>query len=228
MKINPPARGFGRIGETAKLGSKNLGHIKPDPSHLEALEGITFLTDRDGVITAIGARNWDAFCNTNGAPDLTANTVIGRSLFDYISGKPVRALFRQALDKLAKAPDASWIMPFRCDAPGRQRNMRQSVTPIFRDGRCTGFFFQSIELTARERPPIELFDFKEMARKAANSPDQPLIKMCSWCQKVRFQPVTGSDWVEAEDYYAAGGPSNVRITHGICEPCAETAGSSKI
>ncbi|NNK77315.1 MAG: PAS domain-containing protein [Litoreibacter sp.] len=202
-----------------------MGHVKPDPSHLEALEGITFMTDRDGVIMAIGARNWDAFCVDNGAPDLAASDVIGRNLFDYVSGKPVRAQIREALDKLAKSPENSWVMPFRCDAPGRQRHMRQSVTPVFRDRKCTGFFFQSIELASHDRPPIDLFDFKEMARKAANSSDLPLIKMCSWCQKVLFTPVTNDDWVEAEEYYAAGGSSNVRISHGICAPCAEKASS---
>jgi hypothetical protein len=47
--------------------------------------------------------------------------------------------------------------------------------------------------------------------------------MCSWCQRLKCEHITGNDWTEAEDYCAAGGRSRVRISHGICEGCAEIA-----
>ena len=98
------------------------------------------------------------------------------------------------------------------------------MTPIYSGGICTGFLFQSVELDSRQRPAIDLFDISAIDQRAR--PDYPLIIMCSWCQRFHYPPVTGKDWLEAEAYYAAGGTSKVRISHGICDDCLEATDPS--
>ena len=185
------------------------------------MDGLAFITDRQGVITCIGTRKWDAFANENGAPELRAVGVIGRSLFEFIEGTDVQNQLKRAMQRASQDPDWSWILLYRCDAPELKRKMRQAMNPIFSKGACAGFIFQSVELHVQPRPPINLFDFKELQLRAAQRSDLPVVMMCSWCQKVQHEPVCGEQWVEAEDYYSAGGSSNVRLSHCICEQCLD-------
>lgn len=195
----------------------------PNTISLEALDGISFVTNPEGTITAVGASNWNAFASANGALELIDQLILGNSLFEFISGQEVQAQLKDVMKKISVGIYSRWAMPFRCDSPDRQRNMRQSITPIRASGACVGMLFQSIELHSEQRPQISLFDFREIERRAAQEPDLPTIAMCSWCQRVRQEPTSGTEWVEAEVYYAAGGSSHVRISHGICDNCFETA-----
>ncbi len=189
---------------------------------LENEHGLVFVTERDGTISDIGARNWDAFAKENGAPELQAERVLGRNLFDFIQGAQVRNQFRKVLKMISEDPNWSWVLPYRCDSPERERAMCQSLRPIFTDDRCTGFIFHSVEQYSRRRPPIDLYDFRAIEKSTRNDPDLPIVNMCSWCQRVQCAAVSGDDWLRAEDYYAAGGRSNVRLKHRICEQCLET------
>ena len=74
-------------------------------------------------------------------------------------------------------------------------------------------------LHSQQRPPIGLYDFKRLQKLAKEDSDLPIVTMCSWCQRAQYAPTGGDDWVSAEDYYEAGGRSEVRIRHAICEDC---------
>ena len=189
---------------------------------LEHEQGLIFVTERDGTISDIGAMNWDAFAQENDAPELQAVRVLGRNLFDFIEGEQVRNQYRKVLARISEDPNWSWVLPYRCDSPERERAMCQSIRPIFSGDRCTGFIFHSFEQYSRPRPPIDLYNFKAIAKSVRDDPTLPVISMCSWCQRVQCAAISGDHWLKAEDYYAAGGRSNVRLTHGICEQCLET------
>lgn len=191
-------------------------------SHLDALDGLVFETDRNGTIQAIGTNSWDSFAAENGAPELTSDAVIGRNLFDFVEGKQVRDQIRKILERISQDPNWAWMLPFRCDAPQRQRNVIQSLRPIFADHVCTGFVFHSFYQFSWQRPPMGLYDFKRHRELAKQDRDLPRVMMCSWCQRVQFAPVAGTKWISAENYYAGGGRSDVRLSHGICEDCLET------
>lgn len=191
----------------------------PDMSSLDAMDSLTFETDRNGIIRSIGENNWNVFAKENGASELNAEAVIGHNLFDFIEGTQVRNCLRKILERISQDPNWAWVLPFRCDAPDRQRTICQSLKPIFSDNVCTGFLFQSVEQHSQLRPPIGLYDFKTLQKLAKEDSHLPLVTMCSWCQSVQYAPVGGDDWVSAQDYYAAGGRSEVRISHAICEDC---------
>jgi hypothetical protein len=192
-----------------------------DMSHLEAMDGLTFETDRNGFIQCIGTSNWNAFAVQNGAPELDAVAVIGHNLFDFIEGAEVQDQLRRIMDQIAQNPNWSWVLPFRCDAPDRERGICQNLRPIFSGQKCTGFTFQSVEQYSRQRPPIDLYDFKKLRKLAKDGSDLPVIQMCSWCQRVHSLG-DGANWVSAEDYYVAGGRSEVRISHAICDDCLQS------
>lgn len=194
-----------------------------DQMHLGAMDGMAFVTDRIGVIQDIGENNWNAFAQQNGAAILTAKEVRGRNLFDFIEGEQVQGQFRQIMDRLAEDPNWSWVLRFRCDSPARERRLRQYVRPVFNNHSCDGFLFHTVEDSTRKRPPIPLFDFETMRRNTTENPDLPIVKMCSWCQRVQFPGLSDPEWIEAEAYYAAGGSSAVQISHAICSDCLKLA-----
>jgi hypothetical protein len=189
---------------------------------LDVMDGLTFETDRNGIIRGIGATNWNAFAFQNGAPEITAEAVLNCCLFDFIAGTQVQDQLRHVMDRIALDPNWSLVLPFRCDSPDRKRNICQYLRPIFSDHVCTGYIFQSIEQHSQQRPPIGLYDFKKSRKLAKDDNHLPVVTMCSWCQRVQSLPALEDQWITAENYYAAGGQSEVRISHAICDDCLET------
>jgi hypothetical protein len=187
---------------------------------LNALDGISYVVTLDGTIDAIGVTHWNDFARQNGGDELLDKGVIGRNLFDFVSGADVRSHIRRILSELSTRRRPACILPLRCDAPAQLRNLRQSITPIFRANECRCFLFQAVELYSRQRPSIDLYDFKARFRQNLSL---PLIVMCSWCLRIQSAGSTTDRWITAENYYAAGGQSEVRISHGICEACVEVA-----
>ena len=200
-----------------------MGSAVFDLPKLNALNGLAFATDRDGVIMSVGARNWNAFAARNGAPELQADAVIGRNLFDFISGAQVQAQVKHAMERLAQHRNASWVLSFRCDAPDCMRKMEQRLKPVFSERLCKGFIFHTVERASHKRPPVAMFEFKRLQNLAQTHRNLPVVTMCSWCQRVRGDAANNDTWVEAEAYRAAGGSPNVRLEHGMCLDCLETA-----
>jgi hypothetical protein len=145
---------------------------------LDALDGISYVISRDGTIGAIGATRWNDFACQNGGPELIDKCVIGRNLFEFVSGAEVQSQIRRILSELSTRRRPVFVLPMRCDAPAQLRNLRQSITPIFEANKCSSFLFQSVELHSCQRPSIDLYDFKACFRQDLSL---PLIVMCSWC-----------------------------------------------
>ena len=54
---------------------------------------------------------WLAFARENGASELTADSVIGRSLWDFVSGADTRRLFK-AIHERVRSSGARWCYRF--------------------------------------------------------------------------------------------------------------------
>ena len=65
---------------------------------LEAVDGITYLTDLEGTITAVGTRNWNAFAAANDALELNDQSVVGHNLFEFVRGRPSNAAENSVAD----------------------------------------------------------------------------------------------------------------------------------
>ena len=73
--------------------------------------------------------SWAAFAVENGAPALTAESVRGTSLWNYISENVTQEFYRIFMRKV-RATGRAIVVPFRCDGPECRRFMEMSILPL--------------------------------------------------------------------------------------------------
>ncbi|MGC2854771.1 PAS domain-containing protein [Novispirillum sp. DQ9] len=197
-----------------------------DMQHLlDALEGVTYVTDPRGVIVACGRPGWDrAVRLSDAAVAPRVEDVLGRSLFDFIGGASVRDSYRLHMERAAAMPERPRVFECRCDTPGLSRVIRMSIGAVRDDaGKVEGFLFQSVVVRTSERVPVALFAFPPPPARVEEE-EGPFLGMCSYCQRVRFPAGSAEgqgEWIDAVEYYRRGGDNDVVISHGICPDCFE-------
>lgn len=162
---------------------------------LEAMTGIALVIDRELRVVAGGWRNWRAFWRANGGVG-PAPAMCGQDLTLGFSAGAVRSGFRAALTALSAGERGPLRLPFRCDAPGLQRDMLLSVT------RCgtAHMLYHAMPLTEKPRPvPL------------TNTGSAP--QCCAVCGRAAPGQPDPLDWTE---------PSVTTIclpTHEVCPRC---------
>jgi hypothetical protein len=182
----------------------------PLGEHLNSVRAfdIVYSVDSGGRIERV-SNSWNAFAADNDAPELIDAAVIGRPLVDFIAGSETKHVF----DLLSHRVRAGHVvtLPFRCDAPGRRRRMRLTMTGVS-DG---GIEFRSTPLEEVERPAQPLLD-------RGRSHGEEWLKVCSWCKRVKVV----EQWVEIEraaEYLQLFDPGHLpQITHGMCQDCYQS------
>ncbi len=195
---------------------------------LDSIDGVAYLVGDDDRIVACGRDRWGRFARVNGAPNIAdPKSVIGRDLFDFIAGEEVKDAYRWHLDSLRELRAAEIVFPFRCDSPAVRRDMRMAISRVYDENALHGFLFSSITLGEQERPPVNIYDFIAVAAESLGREGVTPICMCSFCQRVRWNPAglatttrVEDSWIEPEAYYRQGGPAAPRIVHGVCPDCA--------
>ena len=180
---------------------------------LDALDGVAYLTDRDGVLSAAGVLNWDAFSG----PADTFGKYRGRNIFDIVAGEEVRAVYRTMHELILKDRRPKIRFEYRCDAPEVRRVMRMTLGPLRHEGRIAGVLYHSQIVSEEERPPLSLLAYDE-ALERVRGETAPILTICSFCHDVRSGPE--ETWVTPEEHYRNGGPSRARLSHGVCESCS--------
>jgi len=163
--------------------------------------------DADDEITFVD-ESWMVFARGNGAPSLTAESVIGTSLWGYISEKATQEFYGIFMKKV-RATGGTIAVPFRCDGPECRRFMEMSIVSLA----AGALEFRSALLREEARPRVDLLD-----------PDFPRtekwLTMCAWCKRVGLD-----GWVEVEEAVRRLGLFDQtrlpRITHGMCLACKE-------
>lgn len=174
---------------------------RPTPAPLER---VTYRIDVNDVIIAVGD-DWAAFARRNNAPALDADT-IGRSLWDFVEGDTTRFVYRALLARVRSGQSITF--GYRCDAPALRRYMQMTMRPVGEGG----VEFESTTVRVEPRAPV-------IATAAAPHTDGPLVRMCSWCNRVEY----GGTWGELEaaaeplGLFAATDPP--LITHAMCPSC---------
>jgi hypothetical protein len=170
----------------------------------------TYSIGSTDTITSVNSA-WLRFAQENGTPELTADFVIGKPLWDFIAGGETRYLYQLVLERV-RTNDTPVILPFRCDSPGIRRHMRLVISPLH-EGNVQ---LDAVLVSEERRPSLALLD------PQAPRSDQ-VLTLCSWCKRAR---VTRSEWVEPEDAIARldlfGPPSLPQLSHGICDQCVNT------
>ena len=127
--------------------------------------------------------DWDLFAEMNGAPQLAADTMLGKRLWAFLSGADIESLYRILTTRVRQSKRAI-NFDFRCDSPNKRRLFHLIVTPL--PDNCLRFY--SILLKEEERPSVTLFD-------PAAPRNADILKVCSVCKKVDCT----DGWIEVED-----------------------------
>jgi hypothetical protein len=186
---------------------------------LQALDGVCYLVDARGRVRGVGGNAWDDFARTGGAPQIADGFILGRSLFRAIAGAPVRAAYRRIHEGVLSERTRHVDFEYRCDAPDVRRTMRMAVSRLCLPGAAPGLLYQSQILAAVNRPWVSLFEPERIIERIRQDHGVPIVRMCSFCQRVAWPKEVCGAWLEAEDYYRAGGPGDVRVSHGVCPAC---------
>lgn len=152
---------------------------------------------------------WIAFATANDAMELSRQRVLGHSVFDFVAGVEVQALYRMLLARV-RATGRAAIFPFRCDSPSKRRHMIMHMRPESDN---------SVNLTCittriEARNPIRLLD-----RHVPRTPSQS-IERCSNCNRVR---VPDGGWMEVEEALSRlewlNREEQPFLVHTVCGQC---------
>ena len=172
-----------------------------------AIEVYTHEIDGENCIVSL-SDSWVAFAARNGAPCLNRDALLGRSLFEFISGRDVQVLYRAFLEKLRKNWNTRQF-PYRCDNPDCMRYLIMKATAL----PSGGVQFQNLLLREVPRPRVSLLD-PSVARS------EEVVAMCSICRRMRGDK---ERWFEIEEALKAQhwfeDRPMPRITHTYCGDC---------
>jgi hypothetical protein len=155
---------------------------------------------------------WTQFAVANGAPDLVPPAPYGRSVWTYLSDSTTAHLWIAVFQKVIKT-GTPIAVPIRCDAPGVRRYLDLLVSPR----PICGVRVTSTVARLEPRADEPLLD-ADVPRTSE------LLKMCSWCKRIRLP----AGWMDIEaaarvnGIFERGGLPE--ISHGMCPKCfAEVA-----
>ena len=168
--------------------------------------GLRYSIGNDDIIDWV-SEGWARFAARNDAPELSADAVIGKPIWQFISGIETRELYKLLLARV-RTVCVPVEFEFRCDSPTAKRFMKMVVTPDQQR------VVLSTELVRLE-PTIE----NPLLRRTVRA-GRDLVKVCSWCKKLW---IDDDQWEEAEVALGILGPFRQDampvISHGMCEPC---------
>lgn len=191
---------------------------------LNAMEGITYLVNTNGVIVSINEQAWQSFAVANASPQLEPSMVVGQDLISFVSGEEVRSLYGRIHQSILSGRKEYISFEYRCDAPDTRRQMRMSVTGVRNREEVVALLYQSQLLSKVERPWLSLFAPQQIKRHSEQEVSLNLVVVCSYCHCVAWpssSPSGSREWIPPEQYYVRGGGTEVRVSHGICPSCLE-------
>lgn len=176
---------------------------------------LAYTVDSAGVITHVEEPAWSLSARAADTHQLTASAVVGRRLADFISSPEVAAAYRLFHQALLQRVVSEVCFQCECDGPAVRRALQLRIQ---RDEGPAGplLRYRSTILSETPRDLIPL-DLRER-----QPGDDALLRMCSFCKRVRL-PMGGeeSPWLPLDLYHAELGAVRTAVSHGICAPCRE-------
>ena len=169
-----------------------------------------YSVDADDLLIEVDTL-WLAFARENGAAELTAASVLGRSLWDFVEGEAIRAVY-EVIHTRVRSSGKSAMFPFRCDSPTLKRYMRMTIAFAEADQ----LIYESHILRVEPQRPLVVLD-------ADQQRSQSFLTICSCCKKAMLESV---GWLEIEEFVLAMGileSDNIpQLCHSICPECFKT------
>ncbi|MEL6105314.1 MAG: hypothetical protein AAFU85_04730 [Planctomycetota bacterium] len=154
--------------------------------------------------------SWSAFAESNeGGRTLRPESVIGRSLWEYIRDPQLQMCYKRLLE-IVRGSDRPLDFEFRCDSPLFQRHMRMTMR---RENNECVTFECSTEQTIRQ---------KAIVRIAAGSSVGKSCKRCSLCNLFQIEEDV---WGEADELVqrckVMNRPTPPTIIWTVCPGCRD-------
>jgi hypothetical protein len=169
---------------------------------------VIYRLDEQDCLIAVN-RKWKEFAQTNGAPELASERVLGESLWRFVAGVEVAQIYQEVFRKV-REQSVQVVLPFRCDSQELRRDMLMKVLPQSQGQLEIQCLTRSI---LRLTPPLDT----DLPRKNAVE----LLTVCSWCKSA----LIADRWVpleqaikELELLTSLDAP---RTTYSICRDCRE-------
>ncbi len=171
--------------------------------------GITYRIDKNDLIEFTDGA-WDEFAIANSGPQIVTAKILGRSIWDFMSGETTKNVYRRILSRVRAGEPVQFN--FRCDSPTVRRFLHLKITSLA-DG---GVQFESRTICSE---PAAGHDHELTNRTFTGN----VFVICSWCNKVK----TGdASWHEVEDAINITKLFEVEtaplLSHGICPECLNT------
>lgn len=167
--------------------------------------------DGSDRICAVGG-DWDAFVRENEcSAGLLASNVVGRSLWGFVTGDDVQALYR-ACFALARKQGRRLRFGFRCDSPTHRRSLLMRVAA----GSGGSILLSTITTSVTPWDELGPLELERPERSSA-------MVMCGLCRSVR----TASAWIPVDEWARRHGPTSTfqhestRFT--VCHSCSSAA-----
>jgi len=181
-----------------------MGAAQTDEKAIESDPSVIFVLDQDLRIRLCNGA-WDRFALENGGAHLLRRSILGRPIFDFISGNLAdhyRKVFRQTLQR-----DIVWQQDYECSSPSVLRRFCMHVYPVRGELLIVNSLLVQSEHDREVSPAIE----------AHYRDSGGILLMCSNCRRVRAKgPEARWDWVPG---FVLSPPA--RVSHGLCPPCYE-------
>jgi len=159
-----------------------------------------WLNSEDAII-AVGS-TWDTFAGENEGPGVVSGLIVGRSLWEFISGDPTR-MWLSSILTLARIRDETVSRPYRCDSPTVKRFMNLEIKKGA-DGSL--HLVHSLVRVEAMSVPCRVNPSPSAGKK--------MMQRCSVCN--RFNTAKG--WMEAEDLDTPVG-SPIAVIYAVCSDC---------
>lgn len=168
---------------------------------------ILYEINGDDVITRVNDE-WSECAIQNDAPELCADKVIERSLWDFITDETTLELYRKIVANV-RAGGRAVSFNFRCDTPDYRRVSQMHISLSAKGG--VKFNTRHVKVESRLRQNI----WRNDAPRGDN-----FLTACSWCKKI---DVRNGNWQEVEDAVSTLSvflrEDSPRISHGMCPSC---------
>lgn len=165
------------------------------------------IDDQDRIIFV--NNDWLSFAMENGAPHLTESAVTGKSIWDFITGWPVKHLYLLLINRVRRTPELKVTIPVRCDSPTLRRFMELDVSSPGQG--IVEFKTRIVRLERRDRAVL--------SPRPPQTPSGPLL-MCSICSRVQ---TSNMEWLEIDEairrYELFSGGNLAQLSHGVCRSC---------
>jgi len=152
---------------------------------------------------------WDEFASANDGPEVAAENVLGRRLWEFISDETTLSLYREMVDQAHAGRHLEFR--FRCDSPTSRRQMQMHIAK----GSDGEIQFTSTTHHEDERPNVGLLD-ATLPRIGG------MLKICGWCKRLDIGAGLWSEIEEAANAFSLFERSSLPpLSHGMCEECFE-------